>query len=147
MNFAFKKIAVKNKLLSRSIGENEKNWKNDYAGKNILSQFFSSFIKKNWVPHKSLRQEKCPKIRFFWCNGSFFNQNCVIKLEKIDMASPDFKCNSQHCPLFNKVPVCTKYPKDLKPKTWIFCIILDPCSLFGIEIHSFAIFWTVLQNP
>ena len=29
------------------------------------------------------------------------------------MASPDFKCNLEQYSLFNKVPVCTKNPKDI----------------------------------
>ena len=54
-----------------------------------------------------------PKIRIFWCNGSYFIHNFVIQLEKIDMASPDLKCNLQQYSLFDKVPVCTKNPKDI----------------------------------
>ena len=106
-------MVVKNKLLSQSMGEDEKNWKNYYVGKIMPCKFFQVSLKKIEFHTSPCVRKIGQKIRIFWCNSSYFTQNFVIKLEKIDMASLDFKCNLQQYSLFSKVPVCTKNLKDI----------------------------------
>ena len=53
---------------------------------------------------------------------------------------------------FKKIQVFTKLPDRRRKRhnimmNLIFGIILVLCTLAGMEVHSFAHFWTVLQNP
>ena len=62
------------------------------------------------------------------------------------MASPDFRCNLQQYSFFNKVPVCTKSPKDInEPEFFVLSQTHVPC--YAQRYTVLPIFKKVLQDP
>ena len=95
------------------IVEDGKNPKNYYVGKIMPCLFFQVLLNKFEHYTSPWISETAQKIRIRWFNGSYDTHTFLIKLEKIDKAFSDFKCNLQQYSLFSKVPVCTQNLKDI----------------------------------
>ena len=126
-----KKIWVKNILWSQLIVSDGKLAKFDSAGRNML--FFLQ------VPFKPLNQQHRLKIQGRWFNGLYVTRVFIFYKTWL------FQSVSA---IFNNILCLVKWlfiPKIRN--TWIFCIILDPCTQISMELNSFDHFWTVLKNP
>ena len=136
-DFCLKKIMLENNLLSQSVVEDGKNGKNDYVWKIMPCQFFQVSLKKIQFHTNPCIRKTAWKIRIFWCNGVFFTQNFVIKLEKIYQDFPDFNYNLQQYSLF--------YSLFLYGVTiwWLSRMILQFCYKLGAEGDSLSLYIAV----
>ena len=113
----------------------------------IMPFWFSQVSLYFLVPYKPLNQQhRLKNTNVTDLSVCMVIQKKLLNLKNQKRLFEILRAIFNHIHLFSKVPVCTKI-KNRYCWTWFVGIILDPCTQASMKIHSFAQFWTVLQDP